>query len=102
MDRAVSNSKGTSAESSTLDYYDRLPPSVRAAIADARFDWALGGWLRMWNDGRISAADLVQRIREADRAESARSRLKVWGPDYPVLKGEMPTPGAPARRRKRR
>ena len=95
----MGNSSGNSTERRTLQYHDRLPRSVRAAVANARFDWALRNWLKMFETNRISAAALVKRIQNADREHSAKDRLKVWGPDYPVLKGELKTPTSARRKR---
>lgn len=83
---------GTSYETRTLDYYDRLPRSVRKAVAEARFDLALKGYLLMFERGQISAKELVKRIERHDAVLAAEQRRKIWGDDYPVLKGELPTP----------
>jgi hypothetical protein len=51
----MSNSvTGGAVEKRTMDYFDRLPRSVRAAVANARFDWALMTWLRPFEVGRIA------------------------------------------------
>lgn len=88
----MGNSRGTSTERRTLDYYDRLPRSVRAVVAAARFDWALRAWLLQFERGRKSAKDLVKEVRRIDAEHAARERIKVWGKDYPALRGELPTP----------
>jgi hypothetical protein len=82
---------GGAVEKRTMDYFDRLPRSARAAVANARFDWALMTWLRPFEAGQIRAKDLVERIQHVDREAAAKERLRIWGPDYPVLRGELPT-----------
>lgn len=95
----MGNSTGTSSERRTLDYFEKLPRSARIAVANARFNWALKGWLQLFNDGKLKAADLVKRVEDADKTMTAKERLKVWGPDYPILKGELPNPRPAAKRR---
>jgi hypothetical protein len=80
---------GSSHEMRTLDYFDRLPKSVRAVVANAALDYALRGWLQMFERGQISAKDLAKRVRLHDRNTVAKQRLKIWGADYPRLKGEL-------------
>lgn len=87
----MSNGQGSTYEARTMDYFDRLPRSARAAVADARFNWALAPWLKMFERGQIKAAELVKRIHEVDQLESAKVRRRVWGPDYPILNGELPS-----------
>jgi hypothetical protein len=89
-----------SGETRTMDYFDRLPRSVRAVVANARFDWTLHRWLLQFERGEIRARDLVEHINETDRLEAAKTRKRAWGPDYPVLKGELPH--APRQRKARR
>ena len=95
----MGNSSGSSRERRTLYYYDRMPKSVRHAIANARFDWATGYYLKLFESGKLSAADIVKRIEFDDKSLSARDRLKVWGPDYPRLPGEFGTPRVIRKRR---
>ena len=96
----MSNSRGSSFETRTLEYFDSLPRSVRRVVANCRFDWALRPWLLQFERGQIKAKDLVKRIEETDRIESAKVRRRTWGPDYPILKGELPH--APKQPRKAR
>ena len=46
-------------EKRTMAYYDRLPRSVRHAVANARFDWTLSAWLRSFERGDMTAPELV-------------------------------------------
>lgn len=93
---------GGAVEKRTMEYFDRLPRTARAAVANARFDFALMPWLRPFEAGQVSAKDLVTRIEHHDRQTAARERLRIWGPDYPVLRGELPTIHPKPKKRKRR
>lgn len=73
----------------TMRHFDKLPSSVRAAVANARFNWALAGWLKAFNRGELSARDLVAHVQRADKIETAITRFKAWGGDYPILPGEI-------------
>jgi len=51
-------------------YYDRLPPSARAALADANFNWSAGAVLNKWKrgiSGYKTGKDIAASIRQADR-----------------------------------
>lgn len=76
-------------ERRTLAYYDRLPRSVRHAVANARFDWALNGWLKMFERGQMSAAELVKHIEKVDKIETCKTRFRAWGGEYPIFAGEI-------------
>lgn len=73
----------------TMKHFDRLPPSVRAAVANARFNWAIAGWLKAFNRGEMKARDLVAHVERVDKIETAVTRFKAWGGDYPILPGEI-------------
>ena len=81
----MGNSSGSSRERRTLHYYDQLPRSVRAALQNARFDWATCKFLKQFEAGRFKAVELVKIIESIDRAEARKQRVKVWGKDYPSL-----------------
>lgn len=76
-------------EKRTLAYFDRLPRSVRAAVANARFNWCLNGWLRAFERGQMNAAELVAHIEKADKIETCKTRFRAWGGEYPIFKGEI-------------
>jgi hypothetical protein len=80
----MGNSSGSSRERRTLHYYDQLPRSARAALQNARFDWATGNMLKRFEGGRIKAKELVKYIEKIDAELAAKERRKVWGPDYPA------------------
>lgn len=79
----------TTYEKRTMAHFDRFPASVRAAIANARFDWALAAWLKSFERGEIKARDLVAHIERADKIETCRTRFRAWGGEYPILPGEI-------------
>jgi Family of unknown function (DUF6525) len=64
-----------------LWYFDRLPPTARAALANAAFDWA-SGWIygrwRRGTPGYQTGPDISQRIAEADARQITRDRKRVW------------------------
>ncbi|KRR21879.1 hypothetical protein [Bradyrhizobium retamae] len=93
---------GGAVERRTMDYFDRLPPSARAAVANARFDWVLMPWLRPWEAGEIGPIGLTAQIEHVDRERAAKERLRIWGPDYPVLCGELQTIQPRTKKRKNR
>lgn len=56
-------------------YFDRLPPSARAALADAAFLWSPGTIYSRWKKGTPgfkTGADCAARIREWDARQIAR------------------------------
>lgn len=78
-------------EKHTMPLFDLLPRAARIAVANARFDWAVTAWLRKFEVDGVKASDLAERIEHRDRELAAKERLRIWGPDYPVLRGELPT-----------
>ena len=79
----MGNSSGSSSETKTLHYYEQLPRSVRAALQNARFDWATRGFLKKFEQGGMKAKDLVKYIEKIDADLAAKERISVWGKDYP-------------------
>jgi hypothetical protein len=59
--------------------YDRLPPSVRAALQNAAFDWAAYPIHRDFERGVRTAKETVKAIREWDRKQITKDRKRVWG-----------------------
>lgn len=76
-------------EKRTMAYFDRLPRSVRLAVANARFDWTVSQWLRAFDRGQMTAAELVAHIEKADKIETFKTRFRAWGGEYPIFKGEI-------------
>ena len=68
----------------TMEYFDRLPAMAREVAARARFDWALASWLSMFERGRVTEAQLAERIEFSDQLEAAKTRNRAWGPGYPI------------------
>jgi hypothetical protein len=65
-----------------LEYFDLLPPTARAALANAAFDWA-SGWVHgAWQrskPGFKTGSDIAARIAEADSRQIAKDRKRIWG-----------------------
>ena len=85
----MGNSSGSSQERKTLHYYEQLPKSARAALANAKFNWATRIMLKRFEGGRMSAKELVKYIQKIDDEMAAKERAKVWGDDYPRIKGTI-------------
>jgi hypothetical protein len=62
-----------------MEAFDRLPRSVRAALAGSVFNWAAFPIHRWFEAGRYSAKGLVKQIDAWDRKQIARDRARVWG-----------------------
>lgn len=74
---------------SDMEYFDKLPPTARRALADAVFDWASGAVLNSWKRARRgykSGAEVAARVSEWDAKQIARDCKKVWGENYPPPK----------------
>jgi hypothetical protein len=56
-----------------MQAYDRLPPSVRRAVAEAALDWDSPTILAKLEAGTVRASDVIERIRSFE-AEVARNR----------------------------
>lgn len=53
-----------------LWYYDRLPPTARAALANAERDWSSAWIYNGWNKakpGYKTGQQCAERVRQADR-----------------------------------
>jgi hypothetical protein len=59
--------------------YDRLPRSVRAALANAAFDWAPFPIRHHFERGRYTAKRLVELVAIWDAQQIARDQKRVWG-----------------------
>lgn len=56
-----------------LDYFDKLPPTARQALANAVFDWSSGAVFNRWKAGRRgykTGKDVASRVSEWDARES--------------------------------
>jgi hypothetical protein len=55
-----------------LWYFDRLPPTAHAALANAAFDWSVGSVFNKWNrgiPGYKTGAAMAMRIANADERQ---------------------------------
>ena len=76
--RVVSNGSGSypTTPAAVMCAYDKLPPAVRRALADAVFHWATQPFLtRLRRDG-YSPEEIVELIAELEREELARYERK--------------------------
>jgi hypothetical protein len=58
--------------------YDRLPPSVRAALQNAAFDWAPYPIHRAFENGQRTAKETVKAIASWDAAQIKEDRKRIW------------------------
>jgi len=61
---------GSSLETRTMDYFDALPQAARAALANARFDWACRRRVGRGLLGLPIAASYPHRSRNPHTAEA--------------------------------
>ena len=76
-----------SGRMSDLEYFDKLPPSARKALANAAFDWASGAVYNRWKKakpGYKTGADVASRIAEWDAKQITKDSKRVWGNNYPA------------------
>jgi hypothetical protein len=77
-----SNLKGTGVSTASvekqMEAFDRLPASVRTALADAAFNWASFPLRRRFEAGHLKAKDLVKQIAIWDRDQIVKDRSRVW------------------------
>jgi hypothetical protein len=62
-----------------MEAFDRLPASVRSALANSAFNWAPFPIRRWFEGGQYSAKDLVRRIASWDAGQIDKDRTRVWG-----------------------
>jgi hypothetical protein len=60
--------------------YESLPPSVRAALQQAAFDWAAYPIWRRFEGGKIGAKDLVKAISQWDAEQIKRDQKNTGKP----------------------
>jgi hypothetical protein len=73
---SIGNSSGTSRETRTLKYYEQLPRSARAALANARFNWATRSLLSKFERGALNAKQLVAYIQKTTPKRRQRNGSK--------------------------
>lgn len=89
MSKGNTNAASRVVRENSMKHFDQFPAPVRAAIANARFDWAVAAWLKAFKRGEVRTGDLVAHVERADKIETAKTRFKAWGGDYPILPGEI-------------
>lgn len=81
--------------------FDQLPPTVRAAYANAVEDWHVGRAFRAWKSGRVRPSQLIDTVTRSDAAELAKreaQRRAARGP----YRGNVPDPEPMTRRKNAR
>lgn len=64
-----------------FDYFDKLPPTARRALANAAFDWSSGAIFNRFkkaNVGFRTGAECAKRIAEWDKIQMARDTKRIW------------------------
>jgi hypothetical protein len=77
--RVRGSSASYASREKQMDAYDRLPASVRAALANAAFSWAPYPIRQRFESGRRTARELVKDIARWDADQIAKDRGPVWG-----------------------
>lgn len=84
----MSNSKGSyqTTREQMMKAFDKLPPTLRKALADSDENWVpqilLTKWRRLpWGQG-IETLAAVVRSWDMQR-RSSKSMARIWGPDHP-------------------
>ena len=65
-----------------LDYFDQLPPSARAALANAAFNWSSGAVFNRWRRGARGyeiGAQVAAFVAAWDARQIKIDRKRVWG-----------------------
>lgn len=67
--------------------HDRLPPEVRAWVAQAALPWSAASVARLWQKALRDAESPESALARLTRAEArmlARDASRVWGEGYPL------------------
>jgi hypothetical protein len=72
-----SGSVSRASKANQWQAYDRLPPSVRAALQNSTFDWAPYPIHRAFENGQRTAKETVRAIAKWDAAQIKRDRKRV-------------------------
>jgi hypothetical protein len=78
---ATQNAAGVRLSRPDLEYFDKLPPTARHALAGAVFDWSAGAILNRWKRGARefkTGADIAARVAEWDQRQIEKDRARVW------------------------
>jgi Family of unknown function (DUF6525) len=70
----VSNDRGSypTTRAAVMRAYDKLPPAVRRALADAVFDWVPQPFLKHFRRDGWSPEEIVKLIADLDQEDLAR------------------------------
>jgi len=80
----MSNGNGSYVTTSAnmMKAFDKLPPTARAALANAAFNWVAQQPLTRWRNGVSgyqTGEQIAARVAEWDRNRIAKDRRRVWG-----------------------
>jgi hypothetical protein len=59
--------------------YDKLPPTIRQALANAAFNWASYPLHQRFQRGSRTAKEWAKLIAKWDADQIAKDRTRVWG-----------------------
>lgn len=82
MDNATQSGSRVALKFPDLHYFDKLPPTARAALANAAFDWSAGAVLNKFKraeKGFRSGKEIAESVKQWDRNTIKRDKRKVWG-----------------------
>ncbi|MEL6960034.1 MAG: DUF6525 family protein [Pseudomonadota bacterium] len=77
----------TRKTASPMQDYDRLPPELRAWMADAKLPWRAKSVLTSYRKAYAKSGDVGQAIRDLSALEArllAKDAAYVWGAEYPL------------------
>ena len=60
-------------------YFDQLPPTARAALANANFNWSAGAVLNNWKRGKPgykTGKDIADRVKFSDKQVIAKTKIR--------------------------
>jgi hypothetical protein len=80
---------------SSMAEYDRLPPELRAWLAQAALPWSVRSVRKLWSQARATRrgpADVLAYLSAVERRALARDAPVIWGPALPPC---APPPCAP-------
>lgn len=73
--------------------HDRLPPDLRAWLAQAALPWSAQSALKLWQRKLRAAGDdptaAKAALSRAEAAMIARDAARVWGMDHPAASGQI-------------
>ena len=70
--------------SSSMQDYDRLPPELRAWLAQAALPWSVASVRKVWARTRRDPQAALARLRDLEARNLHRDAPQIWGPAHPV------------------